>query len=158
MNTSLCRIVFFSWSFFLLFFLVGFSKENGIKIDEIPWGDWDHYAKYDMSIIRADETILGARAFTWRELNDGIILLYCEESGCLLRLFPSKGMFEVLIFPDPNSKRGKFQITSIKKLKDNGIPVNAIDELLHPIRPGMEGRPRKLELHTRIVAHVRSET
>ena len=88
MNTSLCRIVFFSWSFFLLFFLVGFSKENGIKIDEIPWGDWDHYAKYDMSIIRADETILGARAFTWRELNDGIILLYCEESGCLLRLFP----------------------------------------------------------------------
>ena len=73
MNMSLCRIVFFSCSFFLLYFLIGFGKGNGTTIDEIPWGDWDHYSKYDMSIIRADETIRGAKEFTWRELNDGII-------------------------------------------------------------------------------------
>ena len=137
-------------------FLVA-EEPNQQEKSSIKWNDLDHYTKYEMKLIRGDETVLGNRRFNWRELNDGVVLLFCDQSGGLLRMFPSKNNFEVLVFPDPNIAEHRFRVAQGKELKELGIDVDALVGLIHPATHPMGKSSSKYRLRARIESRVRIE-
>ena len=101
--------------------------------EELHWEKMSHNRLYDVEDLRANYKVdLDPGINRLRRAQMGVYHLYCQSSGCVIRVYHGKGSFRVLVFPDKNESSSQRRFIEINNsgLLQEGIDLSRIENLL----------------------------